>query len=56
MSLPLNLGPRKRHPVLTIWDKSVLYAAYMPFIRNGGLFIPHQQEHKLGDEVYSCST
>ena len=25
---------------LTIKDKSALYAAYMPFIKNGGLFIP----------------
>ena len=25
---------------LTIKDKGALYAAYMPFIKNGGLFIP----------------
>ena len=25
---------------LTIKDKSALYLAYMPFVRNGGLFIP----------------
>jgi type IV pilus assembly protein PilZ len=25
---------------LTIKDRTVLYAAYMPFLRNGGLFIP----------------
>ncbi|MEE4107737.1 MAG: pilus assembly protein PilZ, partial [Halieaceae bacterium] len=25
---------------LTIKDKAVLYSAYMPFIRNGGLFVP----------------
>lgn len=40
MSLPPNLGPRNGILSLTIKDKSVLYAAYMPFIRNGGLFIP----------------
>lgn len=38
MSLPPNLGPRNGILSLTIKDKSVLYAAYMPFIRNGGLF------------------
>ena len=25
---------------LTIKDKSALYLAYMPFVKNGGLFIP----------------
>jgi type IV pilus assembly protein PilZ len=25
---------------LTIKDKSALYAAYMQFVKNGGLFIP----------------
>ncbi len=37
---------------LTIKDKSVLYAAYMPFIKNGGLFIPTSKQYQLGDEVF----
>ncbi|MCP5160411.1 MAG: PilZ domain-containing protein [Hahellaceae bacterium] len=37
---------------LTIKDKAVLYAAYMPFIRNGGLFIPTAKNYQLGDEVF----
>ena len=37
---------------LTIKDKSALYLAYMPFIRNGGLFIPTKSPYKLGDEVF----
>jgi len=37
---------------LTIKDKSALYLAYMPFVRNGGLFIPTNSEYKLGDEVF----
>lgn len=28
-----------------------LYAAYMPFIQNGGLFIRTKEEYALGDEV-----
>lgn len=52
MSLPPNLGPRNGILSLTIKDKSVLYAAYMPFIRNGGLFIPTNKTYKLGDEVF----
>ena len=52
MSLPPNLGPRNGILSLTIKDKSVLYAAYMPFVRNGGLFIPTAKSYKLGDEVF----
>src|SRR5215207_2684635 len=37
---------------LTIKDKSALYLAYMPFIKNGGLFIPTNSSYKLGDEVF----
>ncbi len=41
---------------LTIQDKAVLYAAYMPFISNGGLFIPTNKAYKLGDEVFLLLT
>jgi type IV pilus assembly protein PilZ len=37
---------------LTIKDKAVLYAAYMPFVEHGGLFIPTSKSYKLGDEVF----
>lgn len=37
---------------LTIKDQNVLYAAYMPFVKNGGLFIPTPKPYKLGDEVF----
>jgi len=37
---------------LTIKDKSALYLAYMPFITNGGLFIPTNSSYRLGDEVF----
>ena len=36
---------------LTIKDKSALYLAYMPFVTNGGLFIPTKSSYQLGDEV-----
>lgn len=52
MSLPLNPGPRNGILSLTIKDRPVLYAAYMPFIKNGGLFIPTSKSYKLGDEVF----
>lgn len=37
---------------LTIKDKNALYSAYMPFIKNGGLFIPTTRHYKLGEEVF----
>ncbi|MBV1871234.1 MAG: PilZ domain-containing protein [Gammaproteobacteria bacterium] len=41
---------------LTIKDKAVLYAAYMPFVANGGLFIPTSKQYHLGDEVFLLLT
>ena len=41
---------------LAIKDKSSLYAAYMPFVKNGGLFIPTNKTYKLGDEVFMLLT
>lgn len=37
---------------LTIRDRTVLYAAFMGFIKNGGLFIPTNKPYRLGDEVF----
>ena len=37
---------------LTIKDKSALYLAYMPFVVNGGLFIPTNNTYNMGDEVF----
>ena len=41
---------------LTIRDKSALYLAYMPFVRNGGLFIPTSTSYRIGDEVFMLRT
>lgn len=47
-------GPRARQGILslTIKDKNALYAAYMQFVKNGGLFIPTTKKYRLGDEVF----
>lgn len=37
---------------LTIKDKAVLYSAYMPYLQNGGLFVPTNKPYQLGDEVF----
>jgi type IV pilus assembly protein PilZ len=45
-------GARNGILSLTIKDKAVLYAAYMPFVQYGGMFIPTNKSYKLGDEVF----
>jgi type IV pilus assembly protein PilZ len=41
---------------LSIKDKASLYAAYMPYVVNGGLFIPTTKTYSLGDEVFMLLT
>ena len=41
---------------LTIKDKNALYAAYMQFVKNGGLFIPTIKRYQLGDDVFMLLT
>lgn len=52
MATQPKAAPRHGILSLTIKDKAVLYAAYMPFVMNGGLFIPTHKQYKLGDEVF----
>ncbi|MCL5041012.1 MAG: PilZ domain-containing protein [Gammaproteobacteria bacterium] len=52
MNNPAAPGPRNGILSLTIKDKSVLYAAYMPFVKHGGLFIPTNKHYRPGDEVF----
>jgi type IV pilus assembly protein PilZ len=37
---------------LNINSKSALYAAFMPHLRAGGIFIPTTRSYKIGDEVF----
>ena len=37
---------------LNIKEKAALYAAYMPYLKNGGIFVPTAKPYNLGDEVY----
>ena len=41
---------------LTIKDKAVLYAAYMPFLDNGGIFVTTNKRYSIGDEVFMLLT
>jgi type IV pilus assembly protein PilZ len=49
---PRHAAPRPSVLSLNINSKSALYAAYMPFLKNGGIFIPTSRGYSLGDEVF----
>ena len=37
---------------LVFREKGALYAAYMPLLTDGGLFVPTTREYRLGDDIY----
>jgi type IV pilus assembly protein PilZ len=43
---------------LTIKNKRALYASYMPFVKNGGVFIPSKKsdDYSLGDDIFVLLT
>lgn len=50
-----SLKPAPQRPgvlSLSIRERAALYAAYMPFLKGGGLFIPTTKSYRLGDEVF----
>lgn len=48
----LTGGARPGVLSLSIKEKAALFAAYMPFIKGGGIFIPTNKTYKPGEEVY----
>ena len=44
--------PRPSVLSLAIKEKAALYAAYMPFMKNGGIFVPTNKPYRIGDEIY----
>ena len=41
---------------LSFRDRASLYAAYMPFLLNGGIFVPGARSCQLGDEIFLLLT
>jgi len=41
---------------LVFRDKGALYAAYMPILAEGGLFVPTTRDYRLGDDLYMLVT
>jgi type IV pilus assembly protein PilZ len=49
-------APRPGVLSLNIRERTALYAAYMPYIKGGGIFIPTNRLYRLGDEVFMLLT
>jgi len=47
-------GGSAKHSViqLVFREKGALYAAYMPALTEGGLFVPTTRDYRLGDDIY----
>jgi len=52
MAQSARKGGRQGILSLAIKDKNALYAAYINYVRNGGLFVPTTNPYELGDEVF----
>lgn len=50
------LGMRSGVLSLNIRERTALYAAYIPWIEGGGIFIPTTRGYKLTDEVFMLLT
>ena len=37
---------------VSIKDKKTLHSAFMPFLKNGGIFVPTENRYLVGDEVF----
>jgi len=49
-------GARPSVISLAIREKAALYAAYMPFVQGGGIFVPTNRPAHLGDDLYLILT
>ena len=47
-----TVAPKPGVLSLAIKEKLALYAAYMPYVKGGGLFIPTNKPFKIGEEVF----
>lgn len=55
---PAGANPLAKRGILKfdITDEKMLYACYMPFVKGCGIFIPNEDEHKVGDEAFLLLT
>jgi type IV pilus assembly protein PilZ len=49
-------GSRPSVMQLVFREKGALYAAYIPALTDGGLFVPTPRDYRLGDDIYLLLT
>jgi type IV pilus assembly protein PilZ len=56
MAEPQKAPQRPSVLSLNINSRSALYAAFMPMLKNAGLFVPTTRQYSLGDEIFMLLT
>ena len=56
MNVKAASGARQGILSLAVKDKHALFQAYMPFIKQGGVFVPTPKRYFIGDEVFLLMT
>lgn len=51
-AIPALAGSRPSVIQLVFREKGALYAAYIPLMSDGGLFVPTTRDYKLGEDIY----
>lgn len=50
--IPALAGSRPSVIQLVFREKGALYAAYIPLMSEGGLFVPTTRDYRLGEDIY----
>jgi len=50
--IPVLAGSRPSVIQLVFREKGALYAAYIPLMSEGGLFVPTTRDYRLGEDIY----
>jgi type IV pilus assembly protein PilZ len=50
--IPALAGSRPSVIQLVFREKGALYAAYIPLMNEGGLFVPTTRDYRLGEDIY----
>lgn len=56
MSSAMGGAARQGIVSLVVKDKATLYGAYMPYLKQGGIFVPTARRYFIGDEVFLLLT
>ncbi len=56
MNMKAAGGARQGILSLAVKDKNALFQAYMPYIKQGGVFVPTPKRYFIGDEVFLLMT